>query len=95
MTNLGAGAVGEGIRKLVTAHGAQGTPLQTQSALLFYRQLVRGKCSHGAKTAAAQKAAAWETISASWHGAEQPLRFGVEQAEAAVAAGQDADLHRG
>ena len=26
---LGAGAVGEGIRKLVTAHGAQGTPLQT------------------------------------------------------------------
>ena len=29
MTNLGAGAVGEGIRKLVTAHGAQGVPLQT------------------------------------------------------------------
>ena len=28
---LGAGAVGEGIRKLVTAHGAQETPLQTQS----------------------------------------------------------------
>ena len=27
--NPGAGAVGEGIRKLVTAHGAQGTPLQT------------------------------------------------------------------
>ena len=26
---LGAGAVGEGIRKLVTAHGAQGVPLQT------------------------------------------------------------------
>ncbi len=40
-------------------------------------------------------AAAWETISAIWHGAEQPLRLGVEQAEAAVAAGQDADLHRG
>ena len=34
-----------------------------------------------------------ETISAIWHGAEQPLRLGVEQAEAAVAAGQNADLH--
>ena len=29
MTIPGAGAVGEGIRKLVTAHGAQGVPLQT------------------------------------------------------------------
>lgn len=38
-------------------------------------------------------AAAWESISASWYGAEQPLCLGVEQAEAAVAAGQNADLH--
>ena len=40
---LGAGAVGEGIRKLVTAHGAQGTPLQTQSVHTFLTSVCTGR----------------------------------------------------